>query len=101
MEYTIDTFVTKLLQEKGITGLPEEVMDQMRNDLAQRAQRLIDAEILAHLPENQLETFEQLLDSGSEESLQLFCRQQIPNMDEVVAQALVTLQKTYLTDTLA
>lgn len=101
MEYTINAFVNKLLQEKGISGLSTEVMDQLRSDLVERAENMIKAEILAQMPKDKLEEFEKKLDKESDEKVQKFCRENIANLDEVIAKALVKLQKIYLADTAA
>lgn len=100
MEYSINAFVDKLLQEKGVTGLPTEVMEQLRSDLVVRAENLINAEILANMPESLLDDFEKKLNGGNDEEIQVFCKQNIPNLDEVVANALIKLKNIYLADTL-
>lgn len=96
MEYSIDSFVDQLLIEKGVTDLPVEVMEQMRNDLKDRAEDVINAEILAHMPEDALSEFEKKLDSGTDEEIQTFCRIHIEGLDGVVAQGLIKLKKSYL-----
>ena len=52
MEYNINDFASNLLKEKGVTGLPDEVMIQMRNDLVGRAEDMINADILARMPKD-------------------------------------------------
>ena len=96
MEYTIEAFVEKLLKEKGMTGLSPEVMAQLKSDLADRAETLINAEIVANLPKDKLSEFDALLESGGEEEVQDFCQKNIPNLAEVTAGALLKLQKAYL-----
>ncbi|MFA6475860.1 MAG: DUF5663 domain-containing protein [Candidatus Paceibacterota bacterium] len=98
MDYSIEAFVDKLLQEKGVTGLPAEVMEQLKADLVERAENLVNAEILASMPESALEDFEKKLDAGDEEELRKFCQANIPNMEEVVAGALIKLQNIYQHD---
>ncbi|MEI6843202.1 MAG: DUF5663 domain-containing protein [bacterium] len=100
MEYTISNFVDRLLLEKGVTGLSAEVMTQLKSDLEDRAEEMVNAELLAHMPEDHLEEFEKVIDGGDEEKIQAFCREKIENLDEVVAGALVRLQKMYLENTL-
>lgn len=96
MEYTIGTFVDKLLQEKRVSGLPDEVMKQLKCDLVDRAENIINAEILVNMPEESIDEFEKILDSGSAEEIQEFCRAQIPNIDEVTARGLTKLNNIYL-----
>jgi hypothetical protein len=96
MEYTIDSFVESLLIKKGVTGLSDEVFAQMKEDLIERAEDMINAEILANMPENCLEEFDKLLDEGDSDKIQIFCAEKIPNLDEVTAGALINLHKLYL-----
>ena len=100
MEYNITNFVENLLQKKGITGLSDEVMAQMKSDLEERAENMINAEILANMPKGALEEFEKKLDERNAEETQTFCQKHIPNLDEITAGALIKLQQIYLADTL-
>ena len=69
MDYTISAFAEKLLQEKGISGLSQEVMDQLRDDLVDRAENIINAEILANMPKEALGEFEEILKTTSMNSI--------------------------------
>ncbi len=97
MEYTISSFVDRLLEEKGVSNLPPKVVEQMKSDLHERAEDLVNAEVLSAMPKDKLEEFEAKLDSGSEDDIQAFCKSHIPNLDEVVAGALLKLRNKYLT----
>ena len=97
MEYTIEAFVNKLIEEKGITGLSDEIVAELRKDLVLRAENMINAEILAHMPKEKLEEFEKKLDEGDEKEIGIFCKKNISNLDEVVGSALVKLKSIYLT----
>ncbi len=100
MEFTIEAFVEKLLEEKGVKGLEPEVMTQLKKDLVDRAENMINAEILSSMPESVLPEFEQVLDTQSEEQIKEFCTKHIPNIDEVTSKALLKLKDTYLSTTL-
>lgn len=99
MNLTLNTFAERLIQEKGIAGLPIEVMNQLRDDLASRAEDLINAQVLAHMPEDKLEDFEKVLNEKDDEKIQAFCNENIKNLDEVVAAAMLKLKKIYLGET--
>jgi hypothetical protein len=98
MEYSLDSFIDRLLVENGIEGLSDEVMEQLKSDLKERAEDMINAEILANMPESALSEFENKLDKGTDEEVQAFCRTHIENFDEVVAGGLIKLKKAYLTN---
>jgi len=101
MEYTLTAFVDTLLEQKGVSGLPPEVMNQLRSDLADRAENIINAEIFVHMPKEALEEFEMKLDTENEEEIRDFCQRHIPNMDEVIAGGLMKLKNIYLANTAA
>lgn len=96
MQFTIEAFVSKLLEEKGVTGLEPEVIEQLKQDLIERAENIVNAEILNNMPESALEDFNKILDDGSEEDIQKFCSDHIKNLDEVVAGGLIKLKNIYL-----
>ncbi len=102
MEHTLEAFADTLLQEKKeLADLPTEVRDQLRADLVERAENMINAEILAHMPAEHLEEFEKKLDIGDETEIQTFCQAHIANLDEVVATALVRLKDIYVGNAVA
>ena len=69
----------------------------MKADLSDRLEDRVNAAILEKMPAAKLAEFEKLLDDDvSDEETQKFCREQIPNLDEVIAAALVEFQRTYL-----
>ncbi|MFZ2253094.1 MAG: DUF5663 domain-containing protein [Minisyncoccia bacterium] len=96
MEYTIDAFVDELLLKKRLPEVTPEIMGQLKSDLVSRAEDIINAEILAQMPTDALSSFEEILDKGSDEDIQVFCREHIDNLDEVIAHSLITLSNTYL-----
>lgn len=96
MTYSIEAFVDALLVEKGISDVEMEVREQLKNDLVDRAENIINAEILAHMPREELSVFEQLLDAGSDDEVQAFCKEKISNLAEVIAESLMKLRNTYL-----
>ncbi len=96
MDVSIEQFVERLIQEKGIGDVPDAVLQQLKADLQERAEDMINAEILAHMPPEALSTFEEMLDTSTDEDVQAFCREKIPNLDAVIGQALLSLQQLYV-----
>ena len=99
MEFNLDTFVDKILEEQEIVGISEEVYAQLKQDLLGRTEDMINAEILRHMPEDALPEFEKILETGTDDDVQTFCASKIPNLDTVVAEALIQVRALYLTKT--
>ncbi len=100
MDYTIEAFVEKLLKEKGISGLDDATMRQLRDDLVVRVENITNSLVLENMPKDKMDDFEKILDSGNEKDVQEFCKLNIPNMEELVSTGLLKLRSLYLSDTL-
>jgi len=96
MDNSLEVFATKLLELKGVTGVPDDVMVELKNQLIMRAENLINASILEHMPKEALDDFEKVLEAGDDAAIQAFCKSNIPNLEEVVAGALMRFQEVYL-----
>lgn len=93
---SLDEFVVRLLEEKGLSGLDPEVFEQVTTDLRSRVEDRINTKIVSSLPESQLEAFSKILDDGTEEQVQAFCTEHIPHMDNLVAAELLAFRETYV-----
>lgn len=93
----LDVFINQLLEEKGINKLDPEIVDQARNDLYNRVENTLNAVIVQHMPEEKLEEFNKLLDEkSSDDDIHRFCQENITNIDEVFAEALISFRLKYL-----
>ncbi len=97
-EETIKKFVQRLLSEQGVSelGLEGEVQSQLETDLVDRVHDRINAAILAALPSEKAPNFEKVLDTGSEADIQQFCKEALPDLDNLVARELLAFRRTYL-----
>jgi len=95
-EATLETFVDRIVEEKGLTGLDPEVVGQMKKDLLDRVESRINAMLLANMPEDKLEEFERVLDAGNDEATRAFCADAIPDLDQRIADELLSFRATYL-----
>lgn len=92
----IQAFVERLLEEKNLGTLDPEVMEQVRGELEMRVEDRINAVILSHIPEEKLEEFETIVDTGDEEKIQSFCQEHIPSLDVILGDELKVFRETYL-----
>ena len=89
-------FIEKLMEEKGFENLDPEVAGQIKKDLLDRIENRINMTILHNLPPEKLEEFNKLLDQPNEEQIQKFCRNNISNLDEIIAETLMNFRNIYL-----
>jgi len=93
----LDPFVDKLIEEKGLDGLEKEVLDQIKVDLKDRIEDVINAKVVEKLPPEKLEEFEKLLDQNtSAQATQKFVKDNIPDLEEVLARVFLNFRQTYL-----
>lgn len=93
---TLPAFVDKLVEEKGITGLDEEIMMQLKEDLMERIEDRINVRILERMPEEKMEEFDAVVEEGDLDKIQEFTHANIPGLDQVIAKELLDFRRTYL-----
>lgn len=92
----IEEFVDRLIQDKGFNETDPDVIAQMRLDLIDRVENRINAMILSNIKPENIEGFKKILDEGSEEQIQEFVKNDVPNIEEKVASELLTFKNIYL-----
>jgi hypothetical protein len=92
----LEEFVDKLVQEKGFQDLEPIVLKQVKSDLMDRVGDHINAEILAHLPEEKIGLLNELLDKGNMDKVEAFVAASVPGLEELVTATLIEFRKTYL-----
>ncbi len=97
MKYDIPTFVDSLIEAKGLSYLDESVLAEMKNDLTTRIENRIHAIIASNIPESVHAEFEKLVASkASDEEVQKFCLEKVPNLQSLVAADMAEFQSVYL-----
>jgi len=91
-------FAGKLLKEKGLGNLPEDVIEEMKEDLSARIENKINSFILNELPKDRLIEFESLLDNenSTPDQINNFLYKNIPNFAEKMASELLKFREIYL-----
>lgn len=90
-------FAAALVKEKNFQGIDDpEIIKQLEEDLYERLEERVNAEILAALPPEKLEAFDKLLDTGTREEVSDFCESNISNLQELMTQALTAFRVRYL-----
>ncbi len=92
----LSDFATKLIEEKGLDNLDDEVREQIKSDLISRLEDRVNAAILAALPPEKLGDFEKILEQGNTDEIQSFCSKNVLDLDQLVASELMSFRQTYL-----
>ncbi len=97
IEMGIDWYVDELIKQKPeFNNLDSESLLAVKDDLKSRAENYINISILKNVPESKLDEFEKLLDANDASQIQSFCSQNIPDLNQVVAMALINFRDSYL-----
>jgi len=84
-------------EQKYPADLEKEVVDQIKADLLSKVEDRVNAVIISNLSEEKLEEFTNMLDSNiSDEEMQKFCSDNIPNLAQLIATELIVFKQTYL-----
>jgi hypothetical protein len=96
MVQDLDLFIDRLLDEKGLTNLEPTVLQQLKIDLKKRIEDRINVSILNNLPQDKVKVFEELLDKAADNEIQDYIKQNIPNLEQVLAGELMQFRRVYL-----
>ncbi len=91
-------YVDRLVEEKKYpANLEKGVVDQIKKDVLSRVEDTINMVIINNLSEENLEKFNKLIDSDiSDEEMQKFCSDSIPNLTQLIASELIVFKQEYL-----
>lgn len=92
----IEEFIDRVIEEKGIKTKTPEVLDQVKIDLTSRLEDSFNAMVLTNLPEDKLEEFNNLLDTGNEEEINNFIAKNVPDIEQKLAEVMLEFKSSYL-----
>lgn len=89
-------FIDKLLEQKGVEGVEEEVRLQLRQDLLKRLEDKVNRAIVESLSQEQLVKFEHLLDTNKIDEIQPFLYNSGVNVHGIITRCMTEFQASYL-----
>lgn len=94
----LDIFIKGLLDDKQLSGLDNDVREQLISDLKQRLLRQIDRAVIEELSPAQLDAFNKLLDvpETTDEQLQKFIGESGIDIKKVTLQTMIRFRDLYL-----
>ena len=91
------TYILSLLADAGITDIDEGLREDMVNEIFVRLDKYIISVIIDNMDTADVETFIQMNeDKKSQEEVQKFILEKIPNAQEVMTKAFVDFRQLYL-----
>lgn len=96
---TIADAAQRIFLEKGVTIADPEIKKEFITDIEKAINDRIDAEILARLSEQQLQTLDQLRqDEASAADIREFIKTNITNLPDLVSAAIQDVRNKYLSN---
>ncbi len=93
----LESFVSKIISEKPeFSTLEADIQNQIKADLLDRAEQRVKAVILANISPADLEAFQAINETGTDDEVQQFCLSHIPDLPELIASELLVFRNTYL-----
>ncbi len=93
----IRAFLENLLDSAGITSVEPEMREQMIEELYVRLDKYIIAKVTENMPDEKLDEFAKLFENKADMSqIQEYLLKNLPNAQEVFAQAFVEFENIYL-----
>lgn len=97
MPHDISSFVAWVIdQHPESSTIPPDEKAIIQKDFEDKLDRMVNTALLAEMPPEKLEQFNQLLDQDSEEQIQQFVEQAVPHHQDVVMGVLTDFAKMYL-----
>jgi hypothetical protein len=99
MNNELNVFLERLIEEKGFENLSEKLKADILEGLNKRLMAYIITGIAKNLTAEQAEKMNRMIEDGKEHSLdqiQKFLGENVSNIDEIVAQAMMDFREVYL-----
>jgi hypothetical protein len=93
----IDTFIDNLIDRRGYDEAPQEIKEQLHEDLKRKLDEYVMTKTIAEFSPAEVAEFEKLLDEDKPaEDLKKFAVQHIPDYQTFMTSTLVAFQEAYL-----
>ncbi|MGD8374099.1 MAG: hypothetical protein PVI21_04600 [Candidatus Woesebacteria bacterium] len=89
-------FVDKILEQKGVDGVDENIVKQMREDLLSSLDAMINKAIIDSLSAEQRIKLEHLIDTNQIDKVQSYVQSVGVNVSGIVARCMMQIQRDYL-----
>src|SRR4051812_20460426 len=96
MPDVIGDFADRLLKEKSLENLDPAVLVEMKKDLVTRLNEYINLAVLSSVAPEYYTELDKIILTNNQVKIQEFLQANVPNFQDVIAQALLKFRVTYL-----
>ncbi len=95
--HNLNTFVDSLVEDKGLNDIDPGVLVEMKNDLLNRIEDRLNMVIVKNMPEANIAEFDKMMDENkSDEEVQKYCEEKIPDLEALIAVEIARFRDIYL-----
>ncbi len=96
-EEILSAFVIKMMQDKGLAGMPDEERNRLRMNLQEKLQEQIERALVEMLSDEQLLELDRRLDEGiTDEEIETFFLTSGADTDKVMTDAMKAFREAFL-----
>jgi hypothetical protein len=89
--------VDSLVEDKGLNDIDPGVLVEMKNDLLNRIEDRLNMVIVKNMPEANIAEFDKMMDENkSDEEVQKYCEEKIPDLEALIAVEIARFRDIYL-----
>ena len=93
----LDSFIDKLIDERGYADAPQEIKDQLHQDIKSRLDTFVVSTMIARFSPEEVTEYEKMLDEEkSTDELKKFAMDHIPDYQTFMTSTLLTFSNAYL-----
>ena len=95
--HNLNTFVDSVVEDKGLNDIDPGVLVEMKNDLLNRIEDRLNMVIVKNMPEANIAEFDKMMDENkSDEEVQKYCEEKIPDLEALIAVEIARFRDIYL-----
>lgn len=93
---TLEDFVQSILKEKNLSGVEQEILEQLKDEMVTRLESQINRALIDSLDDNQFDEFESLVKSKNTEKIKTFFTDKGVPVEAIMARVLTKFRISYL-----
>lgn len=92
----LKNFVTKIIEDKKLTGVEQDIIDKLTDELTSQLEESINRALINSLNDSQLQEFKTLVDGGETQKISTFFTDKNLPVQTIVTEAMAKFRVAYL-----